>query len=252
MATPPTLPRPIDVLGDAWGPIVDKCHARMDVEPPQSRRPKDIIDFVERHLDRCLDESQQFIVECESLFNVLSEQLARQATDTDDLESAIHRAAARVELCLDRLLIGYHELRRVKPGPLDAGWSVLSDAYGETLLDIRDMLDDEQEFFADPITYNKIRGLPTTSSVKHTVDLRFRLITAEDVDALHEWASDSAGHTGFQLTWRGALLILLGICALVALVAWWWDEITSPIGMALMFCILSGAVIAWLWKRVVR
>ena len=244
MAPPPTLPRPLDVFGDAWGSIVDKCHARMDVEPQQTRRAKDMLDVVERHLDRYLDESQQFIAESESLFNILSEQLAQEAADTVDLESAIHRAAARVELCPDRFLIGYNELLRVKPGPLDAGWSILCDAYRDTLLDIRDMLDDEHEFLADPVTYNRFRGLPTTKQLNHTVDLRFRLITSEEIDARHDWASDPAGDTGFRFMWRSALLTLFGIYTLSALVVWWWrDEITSPIGMVLLFCI----AVAWIW-----
>ena len=48
-------------------------------EPRQTRCANNVIDLAERHLDRCPDESQPFIAECESLFNVVNEQLAQQA-----------------------------------------------------------------------------------------------------------------------------------------------------------------------------
>ena len=250
MAPSPDVPRPLVVLGDAWRPIVDKFHERLEFEPRQTRRPKDMIDLVQRHLDEYLDESQQFVVECESLFNLLSEQFAQPATDPDAAETTIRRAVARVERCLDRLLIGYHAVLRVKPGPLDAGWSILIDAYRHTLLDIREILDREQEFLADPIVFNRNRGLPTTTPIQHVVDLDLSVITPDDVEALHRWASDPASHSETQLPWWSAPLTLLTGYALIALLAWWWwEEITSPIGMILLLIVGSGMVIAWFWGR---
>ncbi len=216
----------------------------MDSDPPQTRREKDIVCFVQSRLDRYLEETDQFVVECERLFCDLNNLLYEQTVGEVVSDSAIRTAIARVETCLDHLLNGYDQLRRVKPDfPYARGWSNLRDTYRKTLLDIREMLDNEEEFFADPVAYNRNRGLPTAEPIMHTVDLNFSLITPKEIEAIDVWASVVAKAQKRGPPW----LRVAGFVLALPLVWWLW---ISELGVYVVACVAVSMIIAWLWGKV--
>ncbi|MCY4059992.1 MAG: hypothetical protein OXG44_18565, partial [Gammaproteobacteria bacterium] len=87
-------------------------------------------------------------------------QLGRLVAVADTPENAVHRGAARMEICLERLLDDYDEVRRANPGHADSeGFRLIEKVYRDTLLQIQDWLDETVECLNDPMGALKKRGL---------------------------------------------------------------------------------------------
>ena len=228
------------VLSDAWGRMVDTCHARMNFEPPQTERVGDMIDFVQRRLDIYLEEGDQFAVELDLVVAEVNEQMSRYASEEDFSELAIRRAVARFEACLDRLFDNFDDLSRVKPNFLNAkGWTILRDAYRGTLLSIQESLEDGEELLADPIAYNTSRGIPNSDPPTYTIELDANPIPQAELEALYAWASDPSVNTP---PWAIVAFIALSLGVLIFLI--WLLINYQGLMFFLVACVVVGMYIA--------
>ena len=106
------IPKPVMVLGDALRPISRKMEKRMQEVPARTVRQEDILEFVSRHLGRI---GNDVVALTDELNGDLRNAIAAGSDD-----AAIWRAAGRFEICVERLLDSYDEVRRVKGDARDA------------------------------------------------------------------------------------------------------------------------------------
>ena len=139
-------------LGESVRPIASKLRTRLQSRPSRSERVTDILGFVGNHLEQIGANVGRFTEEVN--------QLGRLVAAADTPENAVHRGAARMEICLERLLDDYDEVRRANPGPADSeGFRLIEKVYRETLLQIQDWLDETVECLNDPMGALNKRGL---------------------------------------------------------------------------------------------
>ena len=185
MSDEKNLARPYVVMARAWRPVADELRARLDYEPERTERIDDIIDFIQRHLTKSVEELDRFADEANQVIEVARDQAAAEASGTSDTE--IHRAVARMEVCLDHLLESYDDVRCAKPHRRDArGWSLLADIYRNPLVEILEACDQALEFVDDPQAHNRKRGLPADGSAD--LELSFALYPTAEVEKLTRWS----------------------------------------------------------------
>ena len=183
MAEESIVPKPVMVLGDALRPISREMEKRMLEVPARTERQEDILKFVSRHLGRVGDD----VV---ALTDELNGDL-RNAIAAGDNSAAIWRATGRFEMCVERLLDSYDEVRRVKGDARDApGLLLLSDIYRERLDQARAWLDEVLDFVDDPIATLRKRGLATEGDVDLTISLT--LEASPQMDSLVRWGKQRA------------------------------------------------------------
>ena len=126
MANESIVPKPVMVLGDALRPISRKMEKRMLEVPARTERQEDILEFVSRHLGRI---GKDVVALTDELNGDLGNAIAASGNN-----AAIWRAAGRFEMCVERLLDSYDEVRRVQGDARDApGLLLLADIYRELL-----------------------------------------------------------------------------------------------------------------------
>ncbi len=183
MAEESIVPKPVMVLGDALRPISRKTEKRMLEVPARTDRQEDILEFVSRHLDRIADDT-----------DALTDELngdVRNAIGAEGNDAAIWRAAGRFEMCIERLLDSYDEVRRAKGDARDApGLLLLGDIYRELLDQARAWLNEILDFVDDPIEALHSRGLATEGDVDLTISLT--LEAPPQTDSLVRWGRQRA------------------------------------------------------------
>ena len=140
----------------------------MQSRPNRSERVTDILSFVGDHLEQIGANVGRFTDKVN--------QLGRLIAVADTPEYAVHRGAARMEICLERLLDDYDEVRRANPSHVDSeGCRLLEKVYRDTLVQIQDWLDETVECVNDPRGALKKRGLVLEEGkrVSITLDLDF-------------------------------------------------------------------------------
>lgn len=163
MAEESIVPKPVMILGDALRSMSRTMEKRMLEVPTRTDRQEDILEFVSSHLDRIEDDTV-------ALTDELHGDL-RNAIGAEGNDAAIWRAAGRFEMCIERLLDSYDEVRRAKGDFADApGLLLLGDIYRELLDETRAWLNEILDFVDDPIATLRKRGLATEGDVKLTRD----------------------------------------------------------------------------------
>ena len=186
------LSRQTLALGECVRPLASKLRTRMQSTPNRSEKRKvvpgldlhrghlahgrtnrseqvtDILSFAEDHLEQIGANVGRFTGEVN--------QLGRLVALADTPENAVHRGAARMEICLERLLDDYDEVRRANYDHGDSeGSRLLAKLYRDTLAQIQDWLDETVECLKDPTGALKKRGLVLEEGkrVPITLDLEF-------------------------------------------------------------------------------
>ena len=134
----------------------------------RSEQVTDILSFAEDHLEQIGANVGRFTGEVN--------ELGRLVAVADAPENAVHRGAARMEICLERLLDDFDEVRRANYGHGDSeGARLLAKLYRDTLAQIQDWLDETVECLNDPTGALKKRGLVLEEGkrVPITLDLEF-------------------------------------------------------------------------------
>lgn len=147
----------------------------MQSRPSRSERVTNILSFAGDHLEQIGANVGRFTDEVN--------QLGRLVAVADTPENAVHRGAARMEICLERLLDDYGEVRRANFSHEDSeGARLLEKVYRDTLLQIQDWLDETVECVNDPMGALKKRGLVLEKGkrVAITLDLDFEPPPAMD------------------------------------------------------------------------
>ena len=183
MAEESIVPKPMMVLGDALRPISREMEKRM-LEVPAGREWRgDTLEFVLRHLKRIKTDLR-------ALTDELNGDL-RSAVAAGGDDAAIWRAAGRFEICIERLLDSYDEVRRVKADARDApGLLLLGDIYRELLDQAQAWLNEILDFVDDPIEALHSRGLATERDVDLTISLT--LEASPQMDSLVRWGRQRA------------------------------------------------------------
>ena len=164
MAEESIVPKPVIVLGNSLRPISRKIEKRMQEVPARTDWDEDILEFVSSHLERVGDD----VV---ALTGELNGDL-RNAIAAEGNDAAIWRAAGCFEMCVERLLDSYDEVRRVKGDARDApGLLLLGDIYREMLDQAQAWLEEILVFVDDPIETLRKRGLATEGDVDLTISL---------------------------------------------------------------------------------
>ena len=203
------LPRQTLALGKCVRPIASKFRARMERRPNRSEQETDILSFVGNHLEQIQADIGRFVDEVNQIGELL------EVADTP--ENAVQRGAARMEICLERLLDDYDEVRRTVPGLADSeGCRLLETVYRDALLQIQGWLDDLIECLNDPMGALEKRGLALEKGkpLPITLDLELgappsltdldrwiqqredRLIAAEEAESIEASAHMSRRRTG--------------------------------------------------------
>ncbi len=203
------LSRQTLALGECVRPIASKFRARMERRPNRSEQETDILSFVGNHLEQIQADIGRFVDEVNQIGELL------EVADTP--ENAVQRGAARMEICLERLLDDYDEVRRTVPGLADSeGCRLLETVYRDALLQIQGWLDDLIECLNDPMGALEKRGLALEKGkpLPITLDLELgappsltdldrwiqqredRLIAAEEAESIEASAHMSRRRTG--------------------------------------------------------
>ncbi len=219
------LSRQTLALGECVRPIASKFRARMERRPKRSEQETDILSFVGNHLEQIQADIGRFVDEVNQIGELL------EVADTP--ENAVQRGAARMEICLERLLDDYDEVRRTVPGLADSeGCRLLETVYRDALLQIQGWLDDLIECLNDPMGALEKRGLALEKGkpLPITLDLELgappsltdldrwiqqredRLIAAEEAESIEASAHMSRRRTG-----------CLGLLATFGL-GWWFGK----------------------------
>lgn len=155
-------------FGECARAIASRLRTRMQSRPGRPERVTNILGFAGDHLEQIGANVGRFTDEVN--------QLGRLVAVADTPENAVHRGSARMEICLERLLDDYDEVRRANPGPENSeGTRLLEKVYRDTLLQIQDWLDETVECLNDPMGALKKRGLVLEAGkrVAITLDLDF-------------------------------------------------------------------------------
>ncbi len=203
------LSRQTLAFGECVRPIASKFRARMERRPNRSEQETDILSFVGNHLEQIQADIGRFVDEVNEIGELLEV--------ADIPENAVQRGAARMEICLERLLDDYDEVRRTVPGLADSeGCRLLETVYRDALLQIQGWLDDLIECLNDPMGALEKRGLALEKGkpLPITLDLELgappsltdldrwiqqredRLIAAEEAESIEASAHMSRRRTG--------------------------------------------------------
>ena len=179
------LSRQTLALGECVRPIASKFRARMERRPNRSEQETDILSFVGNHLEQIQADIGRFVDEVNEIGELL------EVADTP--ENAVQRGAARMEICLERLLDDYDEVRRTVPGLADSeGCRLLETVYRDALLQIQGWLDDLIECLNDPMGALEKRGLALEKGKPLPITLDLELGAPPSLTDLDRWIQQRA------------------------------------------------------------
>ena len=179
------LSRRMLALGECVRPIASKFRARMESRPNRSEQVTDILSYVRTHMELIQADIDRFVDEVNRLGELL------EVADTS--ENAVQRGAARMEICLERLLDDYDEIRRAIPGFVDSeGCRLLEQVYREALLQIQSWLDDIVECLNDPRGALEKRGITIEEGKRVPITLDLVLEPPPSLTDLDRWIEQRA------------------------------------------------------------
>lgn len=174
------LSRQTLALGECARAIASGLRTRMQSRPSRSERVTNIISFSGDHLEHIGANVGRFTDEVN--------QLGRLVAAADTPENAVHRGAARMEICLERLLDDYDAVRRANPNHADSeGARLLEKVYRDTLLQIQDWLDETVECLNDPRGALKKRGLVLEEGKRVPIPLDLEFEAPPSMNDLVQW-----------------------------------------------------------------
>ncbi|MYC82905.1 MAG: hypothetical protein F4X19_12555 [Acidobacteria bacterium] len=181
------LSRQTLAFGQCARAIASRLRTRMQSRPSRSERVTNILSFAGDHLEQIGANIERFTAEVNQLGSLVA------AADTP--EYAVHRGAARMEVCLERLLDDYDEVRRAIPGHADSeGTRLIEKVYRDTLLQIQDWLDETVECLNDPRGALKKRGLVLEEGKRVPIPLDLEFEAPPSMNDLVQWTVQR-GHT---------------------------------------------------------
>ena len=173
------LPESLIALREALRPVATKLATEMARQPERHDQEGDMLEFVTAHLAMIGEDVEQIEDE-------VNDALAVVASPAD-----AQRAAARLEVQLERLLAHYDDVRRVNPNfEVADGWSLLGDVYHRVLTEIRGWLDELVEVLNEPTAALKARGQPTEGRVE--LSLPLTITASPELERLTGWAEEMA------------------------------------------------------------
>lgn len=145
----------LGIVGNEFRLMVKKIDRRMDDAPATTGVVYSIFDLVDEHLS--------LLVDCVEDFTDAVSEAHRMATNERD--DHYQRVSYRMNAELDGILDGHDDLRSLNANDdVYEGWSLLVEVYEETLIQIRDWLEEVAECYEDPVAALRKRGLPTDGS----------------------------------------------------------------------------------------
>ena len=174
------LSRQTLAFGECARAIASRLRTHMQSRPSRSERVTNILSFAGDHLEHIGANIERFSAEVN--------QLGRLVAAADTPEYAVHRGAARMEVCLERLLDDYDEVRRAIPGHADSeGTRLIEKVYRDTLLQIQDWLDETVECLNDPRGALKKRGLVLEEGKRVPIPLDLEFEAPPSINDLVQW-----------------------------------------------------------------
>ena len=168
------IPRPLIVLGEAFGVMSRELDERMRDTPLAGGTVFDIFDLVDEHMTL-------LAVHVAAFAEAVNEGLGRL---TDEPDAYFHGVAGRLTTELEAILDGYADVRGLNPSDEDfEGWSLLVEIYEETLFQIQRWLEEAVEFLDDPVAVVKRRGIPAGG----TVNVGLEMKPPRQMKALTRW-----------------------------------------------------------------
>ena len=157
------IPRPLIVLGEAFGVMSRELDERMRATPWAGGTVFDIFDLVDEHMTLLAVHVAAFAEE-------VNEGLGRL---TDEPDAYFHGVTGRLTTELEAILDGYDDVRGLNPSDeVFEGWSLLVEIYEETLFQIRGWLGEAVEFLDDPVGTVKRRGIPPGGTVNVGLEMK--------------------------------------------------------------------------------
>lgn len=176
-----SLPRETLAFRECVSPIASNLRTRMQNRPGRSEPVTDIFGFLGNHLGQIGDNVGRLVDEVN--------QIGELRGFADTPENAMRRSAARMEICLERLLDDYDEVRRANLGYADSeGCRLLEEAYRDTLHQIQDWLDELIECLNDPMGALKKRGLVYEEGKPVPITLDLDFVPPPAMKDLERWA----------------------------------------------------------------
>ena len=211
MACEPLLSPQMDALKEAMGPVARSFRSRRQTAPPRTGYVRDMVGLVSEHFDRISRWTGDFTDE-------VNDQLRLVASDPDATDAQVHRAAARLEVRLERLLDDWDDVRSVKPDPTEKrGWDLLVGTYGGLAEQVQDWLDEILEILEDPAAALDRRGLADEERAR--IALTLTLEAPAEAEALRRWAEEPARARRRAPAGEGRGLFWIGVLAVLGL-AW--------------------------------
>ena len=211
------LSRQTLAFGECARAIASRLCTRMQSRPSRSERVTNILSFAGDHLEHIGANVERFTAEVN--------QLGRLVAAADTPEYAVHRGAARMEICLERLLDDYDEVRRANPSHEDSeGCRLLEKVYRDTLVQIQDWLDETVECLNDPRGALRKRGLVLEEGKRVAITLDLDFEPPPSMNQLVRWTvrrGDTLIDEEIAISNRGwGHMFWMGLLALIGL-GWW-------------------------------
>lgn len=202
----PLLPPHVTLLGKALRPLPAQIDTALRTPTPPEEPETSFVTAAQIGLAKLDRGVERMVSEVNALGRIVT---ASDAPDAD-----VHRAAGRVEAVLDDQLRLHAALYHLRAEPAYVrGQELLLATYRNTLIQIRDWLQEIVETLADPMAALEKRGLPTSGKVE--LQLSLELTAPKELGQFRDWlareADEEDERTSRADAWGTLLTLAAGV-----------------------------------------
>ena len=202
----PLLPPHVTLLGEALRPLPAQIDKALSAPPPPEVPETSFVTAAQIGLTKLEEGVERMVSEVNALGRIVT------AADTPPAD--VHRAAGRVEAVLEDQLRRHAALYHLRAEPAYArGQELLLATYRNTLIQIRDWLQEIVETLADPMAALEKRGLPTSGKVE--LRLSLELTAPKELGQFREWVAQEADEederSSRAAAWGSLLTLAAGV-----------------------------------------
>ena len=206
MADRPLLHPHVTLLGEALRPLPAQIDAALHTPTPPKEPEISFVTAAQVGLARLDEGVERMASEVNALGHIV--------TAADAPAADVHRAAGRIEAVLEDQLRLHAALYHLRREPAYAhGQELLLAAYRNTLIQIRDWLQEIVDTLADPMAALERRGLPTSGNVE--LQLSLELTAPKELGQFREWVAQQADEederTSRAAAWGTLLTLAAGV-----------------------------------------
>ena len=206
MADRPLLHPHVTLLGEALRPLPAQIDAALCTPTPPKEPETSFVTAAQVGLARLDEGVERMASEVNALGHIV--------TAADAPAADVHRAAGRVEAVLEDQLRLHAALYHLRREPAYAhGQELLLATYRNTLIQIRDWLQEIVDTLADPMAALEKRGLPTSGNVE--LQLSLELTAPKELGEFREWVAREADEederSSRAAAWGSLLTLAAGV-----------------------------------------